>query len=103
MIRDDKTTPRWPVRWTRLVLHFADGSGLVSAWDEARSCAVQNDAGAGRMTEANATAEHLRALAELRETGGCTNWFARMIGSGEDPPPLDTIDWTGFESPDPEG
>lgn len=101
MIQDDQATRRTVVRWTMLVLHFADGSGLISAWDEARACAVQRD-GPRHMAEATATAEHLRALAELRETGGCTNWLASTTVHSVDPPRLEAIDWSGFEEPDPE-
>jgi hypothetical protein len=101
MIQGDQTMAGAAVRWTLLVLHFADGSGLVSTWDEARGCAVQRD-GPRHMPEPSATAEHLRALAELRDTGGCTNWIARTTVGELDPPALDAIDWSGFEAPDPE-
>jgi len=101
MTLDDRSTPRTSVRWTALVLHFADGSGLVSTWDAERTCAVQRD-GPRRMSEAGATAEHLRALAELRETGGCTNWVPSLSASAVDPPALAVIDWANFEAPDPE-
>jgi hypothetical protein len=101
MIPDDRSRARTPpVRWTLLVLHFADGSGLVSVWDEARGCAVQRD-GPRHMAEASATAEHLRALAELRETGGSTNWVASLSAGAVEPPSFEAIDWSGFEAPDP--
>lgn len=99
MTRDTKSSE--PVRWQLLALHFADGYGLVSSWDEARGCAVQRD-GPRHMSEASATAEHLRALAELRETGGCTNWVPSLSASAVDPPALAVIDWAHFEAPDPE-
>mgnify|MGYP003407016081 FL=1 len=101
MIPDDRTSERATVHWARLVLHFADGSGLISTWDEARGCAIQRD-GARHMAEASADAEHLRALAELRETGGATNWVVSLSAGAVDPPPLEAIDWSGFEAPDPE-
>ena len=101
MIQDNRTTHRARVRWTELVLHFADGSGLVSVWDAARACAVQRD-GPRQMTEARATAEHLRALAEFHDTGGCTNWLPSTTTSTLEPPSLEHVDWSGFDAPDPE-
>lgn len=85
--------------WTSLTLHFADGSGLTSTWDRERGRAVQR--GGGRqMPEPQATTEHLRALAELRETGGCTNWFVVEPFAGAAPDSIDDVDWSGFVAPD---
>ena len=101
MIPDDRMSAGGAVHWTRLVLHFAAGSGLISTWNEARGCAVQRD-GPRHMAEASATAEHLRALAELRETGGATNCVASFSSDAVVPPSRDAIDWSGFVAPEPE-
>lgn len=100
MTSEDRARPGGR-HWTSLTLHFADGSGLTSTWDCARGCAVQR--GGGRqMPEPQATAEHLRALAELRDTGGCTNWFVLEPLDGAEPASTDDVDWSGFVEPDPE-
>jgi hypothetical protein len=52
------------------------------------------------MPEPQATTEHLRALAELRETGGCTNWFVVEPFAGAAPDSIDDVDWSGFVAPD---
>ena len=62
------------IHWTEIRLHFADDSDLTSSWDAARARAVQRG-GRGNMDEDEATQEHRRALAELRHTGGTTNWY----------------------------
>lgn len=49
-----------------------------------------------------ATAEHLRALAELRDTGGCTNWFVVEPLTGAAHDSAEEVDWSGFVAPDPE-
>jgi hypothetical protein len=100
MTHDDRTS-RTPVHWTSLVLHFADGSGLVSTWDRARGRASQQ-ASARRMTEEAATAEHLRALAEFHDTGGTTNWFVSPSRDAIDSVDLEAVDWSDFKPPNTE-
>jgi len=100
MTSEDRAMPS-ARHWTSLTLHFADGSGLTSTWDRERGRAVQH--GAERaMPPPQATAEHLRALAELRETGGCTNWRLGEEPDTGETGAIDDIDWSGFVEPNPE-
>jgi len=100
MTSEDRAMPS-ARHWTSLKLHFADGSGLTSTWDRARGRAAQHGS-ERQMPEPQATAEHLRALAELRDTGGCTNWFVVEPLDDDTTGSTDQVDWSGFVEPDPE-
>ncbi|MDB4988247.1 MAG: hypothetical protein JWN04_3425, partial [Myxococcaceae bacterium] len=88
------TRRRRSIHWTEVTLHFADGSGLTSSWCVADASAAQT--GARRMPGLAATAEHLRALRELRDEGGATNWFSNPELNPEGAPRAEDIDWAGF-------
>ena len=97
---DSKTDPNVPagapIHWTQLTLYFADGSGLRSSWNTEQDRAEQTG-GPRRMDTEAATAEHLRALEELRDCGGATNWYTNPELDAEAAPRPDEVDWTGFE------
>jgi len=82
------------IRWTEIILHFADGSGLKSEWNAELAHAVQSGGGKA-MDIGAATEEHLRALAEIQDSDACANWFTNAQLS-EKGPRRDDIDWTGF-------
>ena len=52
------------------------------------------------MDEDEATQEHLRALAEIRDTGGATNWYANEACDPDDNLRPEEIDWLGFIEPE---
>ena len=93
----EKDAAEWakarPRHWTEVTLYFADGSGLTSRWK--RDHAEQAGSAATMAREA-ATAEHLRALQELRCVGGSTNWYTNASLDPEQPPKASDIDWSGL-------
>jgi hypothetical protein len=84
------------IHWKQLTLYFADGSGLRSSWNAEQDRAEQTG-GQRHMDTQAATAEHLRALEELRDCGGATNWYTNPELDAEAAPHPDEVDWTGFE------
>lgn len=84
------------LHWTAVTLYFADGSGLISRWQHDHA---EQEGVATPMTTAAATAEHLRALQEVRCTGGATNWYLNPSLDPSHPPKPADVDWSGF----PEG
>jgi hypothetical protein len=85
----------YKTHWTKIRLHAADGYGLVSSWDAQRSAAVVLRDGEPFACDARTTAEHVRALKELRDCDTCANWFTDVALEGAGPR-RDAIDWTGF-------
>jgi hypothetical protein len=83
-----------PIPWHQVVLYFADGSSLISRWDAADARAIEIADGVTQASE-EITAEHLRALAEIRSSNSCANWFTNEQ-LNEDGPHREHIDWSGF-------
>jgi hypothetical protein len=82
-----------PQHWTEVTLYFADGSGLTSRWQRDHA---QQAGSATMMSKEAATAEHLRALQELRCLGGSTNWYTNASLDLNQPPKASDIDWSGL-------
>jgi len=82
------------IPWRQVALYFADGSSLTSLWDAENARAIETHSGVARTSE-EITAEHLRALAEIRASGSCANWFTN-VGLSDDGPHREDIDWGGF-------
>ena len=79
--------------WTAVTLFFADGSGLISRWYDDHA---EQQGGGRQMSSDAATAEHLRALHELRCAGGCTNWYTNSSLAPGQSPTSSEIDWSGL-------
>jgi hypothetical protein len=77
-----------------VVLYVADGSPLTSRWDVDQGQAIETDNGVAHVSD-EITREHLRALAEIRESNGCANWFTNAELT-DDGPHREDIDWRGF-------
>jgi len=83
------------IPWQQITLYFADGSGTSSSWDTVTSRAVELGRDGKKSSDA-ITAEHRRALAEIRDNDTCANWYCNEELSDEVGPRADAIDWTGF-------